>query len=1091
MTEGDPRLDAFLSSAKKEIFHPIEHRHQIWRESHFDVEAVHAHAREQLQHLLAQATTPPGLESGRICLLLGESGSGKTNLVRSFRNYVHYNGRGFVGYMQMTTASADYSRYVLSNLIDSLDQPHYESVGTTSSLLRLSNAIAARCDDPEATEALRETPDLAPAEIVDLVGRAAERFIEQIGYADNDFDLVYALLFLQRNSHILKRCVLKYLRCEDLSPRDRDHLGGITPRRGEEDPQKLVEQFGRLVQGFDSLCLVLCVDQFEEMFQLNDAEGHFRRAMAALCTIADRVPSSIIVISCLEDYYKALRPRLTRSILDRLENDPPLVRLESERTQEEVEMLIRQRLGYLYETSIAGFSQNEPPFTDEPLYPIPPAFVKKLARSRTRDVISECWTLREASIAAQRIVEHSPQVTHGPVVGDLDAQAIEKAKIRLEQAWNDYLTHYSGELPEDDAALVDLFCWAIRACGEELESGHRFDAAPKGNTINVRVTAKPEQPGQNRPLVEEIFVALCNRAPQGNGLRAQIEAAEEEAGERTLALIRWGEFPPQSRKTLVAAKIADVIKNGGRRAVVEDIDWRTMAAFREFRSAHDRDPQFHAWMMAENHLSRLLPLIHVLALDNLNDASSEKDSSPTPPTLVSQGSPAPVAPTKPPPPPVQTVATIEAPVPVVGAAAPLKSAGPILVGATDELIPSPVKLDPEALCSHAAFLGSTKSGKTTLALTVIEQLALRGIPAILVDRKGDLAGYARDDVWEKLPEKPALREIGLGLRQRLDVALFTPGNAKGRQLAITVIPSELTGIEDNDREQATRHAADALGGMLDYKHTGRDKSLRVILAQAVHILATHGDPEKLDLGSLIELIDSASPSLVSAVGKLDLKLFKTLVQHLETLRLSAKEVLSADGEKLDAELLFGLGPHARPGRTRLSIISTKFLGDNAKILFWVSQLLLSLTRWVARSPSPRLQGVVLFDEADLYLPAQSQPATKAPLENLLRRARSGGLGLLLATQSPGDLDYKCRDNIRSWFVGRVTQPVALEKMKPLFNDARANVASRIPGQETGEFHLLQDGHATAFKSEMSFLDTVQVPDAELLALAARRRPEAR
>jgi hypothetical protein len=129
---------------------------------------------------------------------------------------------------------------------------------------------------------------------------------------------------------------------------------------------------------------------------------------------------------------------------------------------------------------------------------------------------------------------------------------------------------------------------------------------------------------------------------------------------------------------------------------------------------------------------------------------------------------------------------------------------------------------------------------------------------------------------------------------------------------------------------------------------------------------------------------------------------------------------------------------------------------------------------------------VLFDEADVYLPAQAQPATKAPMENLLRRARSGGLGLLLATQSPGDLDYKCRDNIRSWFVGRVTQSVALDKMKPLLNDARVNFAARIPTQGVGEFHLLQDGRHTGFRSRAALLRAEQVPENEILKLAARR-----
>src|SRR5690606_7322514 len=116
------------------------------------------------------------------------------------------------------------------------------------------------------------------------------------------------------------------------------------------------------------------------------------------------------------------------------------------------------------------------------------------------------------------------------------------------------------------------------------------------------------------------------------------------------------------------------------------------------------------------------------------------------------------------------------------------------------------------------------------------------------------------------------------------------------------------------------------------------------------------------------------------------------------------------------------------GRTRLSIISTKFLGDNAGIEFWLSQFLISVSRWASRHPSGELQAVLMLDEADMYLPAQRRPVTKGPLEDLLKRARSAGISLFLATQSPGDFDSKCRDNIRNWFIGRVKEKTALDKL---------------------------------------------------------------
>ncbi len=131
------------------------------------------------------------------------------------------------------------------------------------------------------------------------------------------------------------------------------------------------------------------------------------------------------------------------------------------------------------------------------------------------------------------------------------------------------------------------------------------------------------------------------------------------------------------------------------------------------------------------------------------------------------------------------------------------------------------------------------------------------------------------------------------------------------------------------------------------------------------------------------------------------------------LLLQRQTLLEGHGESLDFDALLGLGVHAGTGKTRLTIINTQFLGGSGGVDFWLAQFLLAAGRWAAHNPSPnRLQAVFLFDEADQYLPATRQPATKGPMENLLKRARSAGVGLLLATQSPGDFDYKCRDQIR-------------------------------------------------------------------------------
>lgn len=1079
MTQRDARLDVFLSPVKKDVFHSVEHRGQIWREDPFDVPSVHEHARTQFQRLLTQVTTPPGLDAGRILLLLGEAGSGKTHLVRAFRNHVHLNGLGFVGYMQMTTSVSSYSRYLVTNLIDSLDQTYYEALGTGSGLLRLSNAVAARCTDQEAIRLLSESPDLDTDAIVELVESAADRIISHPRYGGLDLDLVRALLFLQRQDPALKKRVVKYLRCEALSERDQRLLGGLSPKLGDEDAQRLVEQIGRLMWACDSRALVLCVDQFEDAYRVDDAEVSFRRVMSSLCAVADQVPSSVIVIASLSDYYEALRARLTRSSLDRIENDPPMVRLSSERGLAEVEQILQQRLGYLYETSGLG----PPDEAVEPLYPIPRAFVNQLGGMRVRDVLDECHRFREACIEAGRLVEPAELPPPAPARPEVaDERRIRAAKEKIEHDWNDFLAQYREEPPEEDASIAELFGWALQTCAAELESGHRFDVQVSGDTIEIGILAAAGN--GDHVLREEIVVTICNRAPQGGGLGAQLENARKRAGGRRLALLRCGEFPRKSG-TAVHGTLVDILKNGGRKAVLEESDQRTIAAFRSFRHANERREHFMDWLREANRLSRLLPLIHVLDLDNL-DRFAQRPASTTA---------APRSPVK----KTTKLGSSGKPRPAKHRSTPPREAdrGPradpitVTVGTTGELVSQELTFDAEVLTAHAAFLGSTGSGKTTLALNIVEQLLLHGIPAILVDRKGDLCGYAREALFSQPQPTPDLESRRQTLRERLDVAVFTPGNPDGRQLALSLVPRGLAKLKDLDRDQAAGYAAQALGDMLGYKHTRKDKGLRTILVQAFQLFAAHERSDELDIEALITFIANEDPILVSAVGRLDTRLFKDLVHDLEVLKLSSATLLSGAGEQLDAELLLGLGPHAQAERTRLAIISTKFLGDNARILFWVSQLLLALNRWVTRAPSPRLQAVVLFDEADMYLPAQSQPATKAPMENLLRRARSGGLGLLLATQSPGDLDYKCRDNLRSWFVGRVTQQVAIDKMKPLLSEARIDVGARIPGQSAGEFHLLQDGSVKAFKGAFPLLHTEQVPDSEVVQLAAGSRPSQR
>src|SRR5690606_26879544 len=379
---------------------------------------------------------------------------------------------------------------------------------------------------------------------------------------------------------------------------------------------------------------------------------------------------------------------------------------------------------------------------------------------------------------------------------------------------------------------------------------------------------------------------------------------------------------------------------------------------------------------------------------------------------------------------------------------------------------------------HAAVLGGSGSGKTTLALSLIEQLLLSGIPAVLLDRKGDLCSYANPDVWCHTDnEFHDRREERQKLAESIDVAVYTPGRASGRPISITLLPNGISELPEHEQQLLANLSAAALGDMLHLKNSATHQKQSGTLSVALKILGSRSRTE-VTLNDLIYLLEDEDPELTDLTQRMDPsgKIRRDLVAQLDSLRHRNSALFDGGGESLRMEALLGIGPFARPGRTRLSIIYTGFLGDNENILFWVAQFLSEALRFCHRNPNDELQAVVMFDEADLYIPANSKPATAEPLQSLLKRARSAGLGLMLATQSPGDLDYKSRDQITSWFIGRVREDTALRKLKAAFqSESGLDPAAVLPGQTVGEFHLVQEGVVRSLKAQRSLISAEQVP----------------
>jgi RecA/RadA recombinase len=1046
---GSARLTVFCEPNVREVFEAVVAPTQMWQADPYDVDDIHREARDAFGRLVARASASPPPDRGRVLLLRGDAGSGKTHLMRAFRTASHADRSAYFCYLQLTTAAQHYGQYMLANVIASLEHPYAPPSEQRTGLQRLSTALLDAVpglsgDDCEAI------CNGDAADGPNAVFGAAERLLAHPRFIGRDEDLIRALLFLQRDEPRVRSKVLKWLRGEDLNAYDRSLLGDLQPRPQPERAVPQIVELGRLMASVEPpAALVLCVDQLEDVFNQAESDERFRLIADVLVTFSETLPTGIVVVSCLSDYYTKYRQTLPRSRLDRIEHDPEPVDLHAERSADEVSAIVACRLAELYrEAGLVGEAGSTFPFRPEHLAP--------LANLNTRKVLDICRRHHERCVVAGGWVEPAADSPPATVV----TTVVPAGSVNLDQLWNDAVNGHVA-VPDGDADRVALLARAIAACNGELPEPYRLSAVVDNAWVAVEERGVGDAPVR-------LLVALCDKSARGGALGRQVEAAGAAADGRAVVLVRSTPFD-YGPGTQVARQVGGVLKaTGGRKVEAVDADWRAMAAFERFATDHV-GAALAAWQRTARPLSRLRTLQEALDLGAL---AEPRVAVPVPTAT----------PTVPAAPPVQRQVTSQGTDSTAGV--------DLNLGRARRAVPEPVVIQPDELKQHMVFVGGNGSGKTTAALRLIEQLLERGTPAVLIDRKGDLARYADPAAWDvpDSPDRPAHGPRRRGLRGRLDVDLFTPGSGpdRGRPLALPVFPDDLSAAAATDRGEQARFAADALGSMMGLAgKSAADATLLAILSKAIEVMAESvpaGQP--IGLEAVRGLIASQDETLLNAVGGFDAKHYKKLAERMLAMQINHGPLLSGDGERLDVDRLFARQPN---GRARLTVINTGSLTSAEAVQFWLSRFLVTVDRWRARHPSPTLQAVLFMDEADQYLPATSKPPTKGPLESLLKRGRSAGLGVMLATQSPGDLDYKGRDNLRAWLVGRVQEPVGIAKLKPLFAGSAIDVAARLPQQSPGEFYLLREGKVTSVKAGRSLVETRQVPEEQILRLARERR----
>ena len=361
--------------------------------------------------------------------------------------------------------------------------------------------------------------------------------------------------------------------------------------------------------------------------------------------------------------------------------------------------------------------------------------------------------------------------------------------------------------------------------------------------------------------------------------------------------------------------------------------------------------------------------------------------------------------------------------------------------------------DSRDLTTHAVCIGMTGSGKTGLCLSLLEEAALDGVPAIAIDPKGDIANLvltfpelrpedfqpwvdageaARkgQSVEEFAATTAAMWKKGLAdwnedgariqrLRDAVEVAVYTPGSKSGRPLSVLRSFAAPDAATLDDSTALKERIGAAVAGLLGMLGIDADpvRSREYLLLSAI-LDAEWRKGRSPDLAALIQAVQKPP---FEKVGVFDVESFYPAKERME-LALRVNGLLASPGfdawlagDALDIQKLL----HTDAGKPRISIISIAHLND-AERMFVVTLVANELVAWMRRqSGTTSLRAVFYMDEVFGYFPPSAMPPSKLPLLTLMKQARAFGLGVVLSTQNPVDLDYKGLGNAGTWLIGRL------------------------------------------------------------------------
>ena len=363
------------------------------------------------------------------------------------------------------------------------------------------------------------------------------------------------------------------------------------------------------------------------------------------------------------------------------------------------------------------------------------------------------------------------------------------------------------------------------------------------------------------------------------------------------------------------------------------------------------------------------------------------------------------------------------------------------------------RLDSSSLLRHVGILGNSGSGKTVMAKIVLEECALAGIPSIILDVQGDLARMALPTEHDPLADSKRQSEW----TKASEVRIWTPTEESGVPICLSPFKIPPPDLSADESLKAWDRMAAGITEILGHdasKHPGIN--VQAFLYRLLVQLAERNSLPS-DFGELADSIRVEDPEHYDDL--INPSVIKDLERRAKSLDSGVQTRLYTQGTPLSIPMM--LEPRL-VGKTPVNVLYLNTLVDENMKMVFIQQFCRELYDWMIQNPSNSKdpQVMVFLDEAGPFIPPDPKmPASKSIIRQLLKQGRKYGIGFMLASQSPGDLDYRTIGQTNTTFLGRFTAPQDIKKVGMILSGMQSDksIANRLAKLDPGQFLMISSG----------------------------------